>query len=100
VTHILSPLAIWRDIEVGKTDRRLIIQFDDVRSQIARRTLECLEQNRMKRVPHPPCSPNLAPYDFCLFGYIKRLLAGREFADRSELLQAVMDMMNDSEKAT
>jgi hypothetical protein len=54
----------------------------------------------MKRVMHLPYSLDLAPYDFYLFGYIKRLLAGREFADRSELLQAVMDIVNGIEKAT
>jgi hypothetical protein len=54
----------------------------------------------MKRAPYPPYSPDLAPCDFYLFDYIKRLLAGREFADRSELLQAVMIILNSIEKVT
>jgi hypothetical protein len=54
----------------------------------------------MKRAPYPPYSPDLAPCDFYLFDYIKRLLAGREFADRSELLQVVMTILNSIEKVT
>jgi hypothetical protein len=57
----------------------------------------------MKRIPHPPYSPDLpdlALCDFYLFGDITQLLAGREFADRSEFLQAVIDILNDIEKGT
>jgi hypothetical protein len=100
VTNILSQFAIWREIQVRKTDRKLIIHSDDVRPHTARRTLEFLEQNRMKRALHLSYSPNLALCDFYLFGYIKRFLVCREFADQSELLQAVMDILNDIEKAT
>jgi hypothetical protein len=54
----------------------------------------------MKRAPRPPYSPDLAPCDFYLFGYIKRLVARCEFVDRSKLLQAVMDILNGIEKTT
>jgi hypothetical protein len=100
VTHPLSPLAIWREIQVGKTDRKLIVHSDNAHPQTARRTLEFLEQNRMKRALHPPYSPDLAPGHSYLFGYKKRVLAGREFADGSDLLQAVMSMVNSIGKAT
>jgi hypothetical protein len=32
-------------------------------------------------VPHPPCSPDLAPCDFFLFPRIKNKLKGRRFDD-------------------
>jgi hypothetical protein len=54
----------------------------------------------MKRAPHPPYSPDLALCDFYLFGYIKHLLAGREFADRVEFQEAVMAILDDIEKVT
>jgi hypothetical protein len=90
VTNILSPLAIWREIHVGKTDRKLIVHSDNTHSHTARWTLEFLEQNRMKRVPNPPYSLDLAHCDFYLFRYIKQLFAGREFVNRSELRQTVI----------
>jgi hypothetical protein len=54
----------------------------------------------MKRAPHPPYSRDLAPCDFYLFRYIARLFASREFADRSDLREAVMDIPNGIEQAT
>jgi hypothetical protein len=42
----------------------------------------------MKRAPHPPYSPDLAPCDFYLFGDIKGRLAGASFEDPDQLLQA------------
>jgi hypothetical protein len=99
VTNILSSLTIWREIQVRKTDRKLIVHSDNTHPHIARWTLECLDQNRMKRTLHSPYSPYLTPCVFYLFDYIKRLLAGCEFADRSELRQAIMDILNDIEKA-
>jgi hypothetical protein len=62
--------------------------------------LDFLEQNGMEGAPHPPNSPDLAPCDFYLFGHIQHLLAGREFADRVELQEAVMAILDDIEKVT
>jgi hypothetical protein len=44
----------------------------------------------MERAHHPPYSPDLAPCDFYLFGDVKYLFAGREFADWVEFQKAVM----------
>jgi hypothetical protein len=59
-----------------------------------------MQQNAMRRVPHPPYSPDLASSDFCLFDYIKQLLLGCEFTDRDSLLQGVKDILGAIEKAT
>jgi hypothetical protein len=40
-------------------------------------------------LPHPPCSPDLAPSDFHLFGPPKDALRGRCFADDGELQHSV-----------
>jgi hypothetical protein len=45
-------------------------------------------------VPHPPCSPNLAPCDFALFPKLKMKLKGRRFEAVSDIQresQAVLD---------
>jgi hypothetical protein len=43
----------------------------------------------MKSAPHAPCSPDLAPSDFYLFGDVKRCLAGLSFEDADRLLAAL-----------
>jgi hypothetical protein len=40
----------------------------------------------MKQAPHLPYSPDLAPSDFCLFGYVKGNLMGCRAETPSELL--------------
>jgi hypothetical protein len=59
-----------------------------------------MQQNAMRRDPHPPYSPDLAPSDFYLFDYIKQLLLGCEFTDRDSLLQGVREIVGGIEKAT
>jgi hypothetical protein len=49
-----------------------------------------LEHNVIQRAPYPAYSPDFELSDFCLFGYSKQLLAGREFSDA----QAFMGRMN------
>jgi hypothetical protein len=58
----------------------LIVLSDNVRRHIPSLTLEFLEQNSVKRAPHPPYSPDLAPSDFYLFGYVKQCLSSCAFA--------------------
>jgi len=38
---------------------------------------------------HPPCSPDLAPYVFCLFPKLKFLHAGQGFSSNQEAIAAV-----------
>jgi hypothetical protein len=85
---------------MGKTDRKLIVHSDNARPHTPKKALDFLGQNGMERAPHPPYSPDLAPCDFYLFGYVKGLLAGSEFADRTELEQAVMAILDGIEKVT
>jgi hypothetical protein len=54
----------------------------------------------MKSAPHPPCSPDLAPSDFYLFGYVKRCLAGLSFEDVDQILAAVEGVPEGVEKVT
>jgi histone-lysine N-methyltransferase SETMAR len=54
----------------------------------------------MKRAPHPAYSPDLAPSDFYLFGYVKQLLAGQEFPDGEALVGAINAILEGIEKVT
>jgi hypothetical protein len=42
---------------------------------------------------HPSHSPDLAPFDYHLFGPVKHALRGRHFADANELKQTFRDVL-------
>ena len=44
-----------------------------------------LRQEKVKSVPHPPYSPDLAPCDFFLFPRLKKYLTGRRYGSRAAL---------------
>ena len=46
---------------------------------------DVLEGNGLARLPHPPYSPDLAPSDFFLFGYLKMRVEGKSFNSDEEL---------------
>jgi hypothetical protein len=53
---------------------------------MAKVSTEYITRNEMKHAPHPPSSPDLAPLDFFLFGYVKRQLMGYRVESEAELL--------------
>jgi hypothetical protein len=59
-----------------------------------------MEQNSMQRTPYPAYSPDLAPPDFYLFGYLNQFLSGCQFAEQDSLLQVVSDIFVGIEKVT
>jgi hypothetical protein len=54
----------------------------------------------MKSAPRPPYSPDLAPSDFYLFGYVKRCLTGLSFEDTDQLLVTVEGVLEGIEQVT
>jgi hypothetical protein len=44
--------------------------------------------------PHPPYSPDLAPSNFFLFGYVKERLKGMVFPSYGELLDAIGEVID------
>jgi transcriptional regulator with AAA-type ATPase domain len=53
----------------------------------------------MKRPPHPPYSPDLAPSDFYLFGYVKGCFAGHSFESEDALFEAVRGILDGIKEA-
>jgi hypothetical protein len=92
-TDILGPVVDWRTVQARESNRKLIIHPDNARLHVATMTQQFLEQNAMKKAPHPAYSPDLAPLDFCLFGNVKKLLAGQEFSDGEALLGAINEIL-------
>jgi hypothetical protein len=52
----------------------LIIHADNARLHTARKTFKFCRENRLEMALHPPCSPDLTPSDFFLFGHVKYIL--------------------------
>jgi histone-lysine N-methyltransferase SETMAR len=70
-----------------------MLHFHNARVHTARDTIDFMRRNRIKRVPHPPFSPDLAPPDFHLFGKVKTALQGMIFEDENELLAGMTDVL-------
>jgi len=71
--------------------RGLLLHHDNASSHTANLTSQYLAENKIKVVPHPPYSPDLAIADFWLFNGLKRNLRGKHFASEEELDSAVLD---------
>lgn len=64
----------------------ITIHMDNARPHLI---TEKLENIGMKRMPHPPYSPDIAPSDFFLFGIMKRSIEGKEFKTEEEIVEWV-----------
>ena len=52
-----------------------------------------MKKSGFKRAPHPPYSPDIAPSDFFLFGYVKERLKGRSFKKKDDLFGAIFSII-------
>jgi hypothetical protein len=59
-----------------------------------------IEACGMEQAPHPPYSPDLAPSDFYLFGYLKDRLQEQYFEDGDQPFDAIMFRTGTIEKVT
>ena len=95
VDHILIPLeeqadAIWPK----RKDRKIWLHLDNCAVHNSMYTQKKIQQSSFRRAPHPPYSPDIAPSDFLLFGYVKGQLQGREFKQRGELFEAIYTIID------
>jgi hypothetical protein len=96
-SHILDPFAQRQRSQLGGSDRPLHVHTDNARRHTAKMVTEFLAGNGMKKAPHPPCSPVLAPCDFYLCGHSKGMLAGVSFEEPNQLLQVIDAIFQSSE---
>jgi hypothetical protein len=68
---------------------KLWLDADNARPHTATVSTNDITDNEIKRAPHPPYSPDLAPSDFFLFGYMKKKLMGYRAESESELLVGI-----------
>ena len=61
------------------------LQHDNAPCHKAKLVTDFLSEEKVKVVPHPPYSPDLAPCDFFLFPRLKKYLTGRRYGSRAAL---------------
>jgi transposase len=95
ISHILTPLAEIKESIGVESQRKLIVHADNARPHTAKKVEEVLESTGLRNASHPPYSPDLAPSDFFLFGYLKEKMKGESFTSNDELLERVIQILND-----
>ena len=93
INEILQP--IYEELssvaeELGKT---ITLHFDNARVHTSRKVQEYMNSHNMKRAVQPPYSPDIAPSDFYLFGYLKDCLKGSKFDTPDELKFAIDQLL-------
>ena len=59
-----------------------------------------MDELGLLRLPHPPYSPDLAPSDFFLFGFLKNKLMGYNFNSEEELLSKSYNILKKISRIT
>jgi histone-lysine N-methyltransferase SETMAR len=95
--NIAAALTQFQPADVG---RKFVVIADNAKAHTAQKCRTVCEENGLRLVPHPPYSPDLAPSDFLLFGYVKELLKGMVFPSYEELFDAIDEVVTGIESKT
>jgi transposase len=68
---------------------KMIVHVDNAGPHVLKYVTEYMDHNSMKRAPHPPYSPHLAPSDFYLVEYVKHQLQRPKSTEGAELVLAI-----------
>lgn len=95
IEHILTPLEskkcqIWNQSH----NRKLHLHLDNSRIHNSKISLKKTIEFGFKRTPQPPYSPDIAPSDFFLFGYVKGKLRGCIFTSVDELQEKILEILH------
>ena len=95
INEILEQINFQTSMDREKLKQNLILHFDNARPHISKKVVNYLACNDMKRAPQPPYSPDIAPSDFYLFGYMKEQLKGCKFSSKEALLSAIYAILEE-----
>ena len=91
---ILSDMiAKYKEKFRRSSTKHIVLHHDNARVHTAYTVTSFLESQRIRLMPHPPYSPDLAPCDFYLFGLIKDILSSREITCLRMLENMVEEML-------
>jgi len=96
--YMVDEILRMLDEEVRKTSptmglRGWRIHLDNSKPHRANATRDAMTGLGLLELPHPPYSPDIAPSDFALFGWLKGQLAHRDIANRTELERAIRELL-------
>ena len=72
--------------------KNMKFHHDNARPHVHSSVIEYLKDQNLHVIEHPPYSPDLAPSDFWLFGYIKQRLG--DYPDQETLATAITDIVS------
>jgi len=93
-TIIPKLVAKIKETSTTKISYKWFIHLDNSPVHNSKLTITSIENSGFTRLPHPPYSPDLAPSDFSLFGYLKNQLSLKNCRDSSELKGQVTDFLD------
>ena len=104
IDNILIPLAeIKSEIWKQSDKRKIWLHLDNSMLYNSIMSMKKYDELGFKRPPHPAYSPDVAPSDFYLFGYLEQKLQGKQFNDieglEEELHEILGTISNDQRKA-
>jgi transposase len=70
------------------------LHVDNAKPLPSKLSIEKIEELGFILVPQPPYSPDFAPCDFFLFGYLKQHLEGKHFTREDQVIAAVREVFN------
>ena len=89
-SHYVQTLSKLRcALRDKRPGRKVILLHDNTRPHTTRLTLEKIEKTGWEVLPHPPYSPDLAPSDYHLFGFVKNQMRGHHY-EMNEALQTAV----------
>jgi len=77
----------------GRLSRGVLLQHDNAWVHTAHSTVTTFQDLSFKCLPHLPCSPDLAPSDFHVFGPLTEVKTGKSFRSDEEVQQAVHEWL-------
>jgi hypothetical protein len=86
--EVFSQIVVEPLCEIAKglpKDKYLYVHWDNARVHTAKIIKERMKATNLILLPQPPYSPEVAPSDFFLFGYLKNQLKGEPSKTIDEL---------------
>jgi transposase len=77
-------LAALTQLQPEDDGRKLVVHADNARADTSQKCRTFCEENGLWLASYRPCSPDLAPSDFFLFGYVKESLKEMLFPSYEE----------------
>jgi histone-lysine N-methyltransferase SETMAR len=93
-------LAALTQVQPEDDGRKLVVHADNVKAHTTQKCRTFCQENGLRLAPHLPYSPDLAPSEFFLFDYVKKLLKGMVLPSYQGLLDAIGEVVTGIESET